>query len=413
MNKGYNIIEVIKMKNRELYISQLMEWKDKRIIKVITGMRRSGKSTILKIFREHLIQTGVSVNKTIQINFEDLKNEELYNYKNLYDYILKETTESGRYYIFLDEIQLVPEFEKAVNSMFLKENLDIYITGSNANLLSGEIATLLTGRYVEIEMYPLSYKEFSYFTEKDGNHEDVFLNYLKFGGMPYITELGYQQKNIFDYLKGIFDTVVVKDIIIRNNLKDAQTLYSVIKFLFDNIGNTTSINKISNTLTSNGKKTNPVTVDNYVKYLLDSYIIYEVKRFDIKGKEFLKTQGKYYIADIGLRNAVLGLRDVDQGHILENLVFLELRRRGYKVSIGKIRDLEVDFIASNESEKVYIQVSLSVLNDITLSRELMPLKGIKDNYPKVLITQDKLVNKDFQGIKHINIIDFLLGNSIF
>jgi predicted AAA+ superfamily ATPase len=400
------------MKNRELYINQLMEWKEKKIIKVITGMRRTGKSTILNLFRENLINMGVSAENTIQINFEDLKHEELQDYKILYDYILEKIKNNYTYYIFLDEIQLVPQFEKAINGLFLNDNLDIYLTGSNANLLSSEIATLLTGRYIEIKMYPLSYKEYSNFTNSNKSDDQTFMNYLKFGGMPYTTELHLQQKNTYDYLKGIFDTVVVKDIVIRNKLKDVQTLYSVINFLFDNIGNSTSINKISNTLSSNGKKTNPVTIDNYVRYLIDSYIIYQIKRYDIKGKEFLKTQGKYYIADIGLRNAVLGLRNIDQGFILENLVFLELKRRGYEVAIGKIGDLEVDFIATNDTEKMYIQVAHTIMSDSTLNRELKSLKRINDNYPKLLITQDKVLNEDFQGIKHINVIDFLTSDKI-
>lgn len=409
---SYNILEVISVKNRAKYIDQLIQWKDKKIVKVITGMRRTGKSTILNLYREHLISMGVLAENTIQINFEDLKNEELQDYRKLYDYIQKKIKTGNKYYIFLDEIQLVPQFEKAIDSLFLNDNLDIYLTGSNANLLSSEIATLLTGRYIEIKMYPLSYKEYSDFTNRKSRDDQTFFNYLKFGGMPYTTELNLQQKNIYDYLKGIFDTVVVKDIVMRNKLKDVQTLYSVINFLFDNIGNSTSINKISNTLSSSGKKTNPVTVDNYVRYLIDSYIVYEIKRYDIKGKEFLKTQGKYYIADIGLRNAILGLRNIDQGHILENLVFLELKRRGYEIAIGKIGDLEVDFIATNDIEKIYIQVALTIMSDITLTRELKSLKEIKDNYPKVLITQDKVLNKDFQGIKHINIIDFLLSEKI-
>ena len=387
-----------------------MQWKDKKIIKVITGMRRSGKSTILNIFREKLISLGVLPQNTLKINFEDLRNEELQDYKTLYNYIIDKSPIDDKFYIFLDEVQLVPQFEKAINSLYLNENYDIYITGSNANLLSSEIATYLTGRYIEIEMFPLSYKEYNDFIHNQIGEEKNFLNYLKFGGMPYTTELNLQQKNIFDYLKGIFDTVVIKDIIIRNKVKDVQTLYSVIDFLFDNIGNSTSINKISNTLSSNGKNTNAVTVDNYVKYLADSYIVYRVKRYDIKGKEFLKTRGKFYIADIGLRNAVLGLRNIDQGHILENIVFLELKRRGYKVAIGKIGDLEVDFIATNDTEKIYIQVALTVMNEDTLSRELNSLRGINDNYPKLLITQDKMLNKDYQGIKHINIIDFLMGD---
>lgn len=399
------------MINRETYIKKISEWKDKKIIKVITGMRRTGKSSILELYADDLRKSGVNNKNIIYINFEDLMFERYQDYKELYSYINSCIKGKNMYYIFLDEIQLVDEFEKAINSLFLKDNVDIYLTGSNAKLLSTEISTLLTGRYIEIKMYPLSFSEYLNFVNSNNNNmENNFENYLKYGGMPYTTELQLNQKNIYDYLKGIFDTVVIKDVVMKNNIKDVQTLYSVINFLFDNIGNTTSINKISNTLSSNGKKTNAVTIDNYVKFLIDSFVIYKVKRFDIKGKGYLKTQEKYYIADIGLRNAVLGLRDIDQGHILENIVFLELKRRGFEVSIGKMRDYEIDFIASNHNYKLYIQVALTVKEKNTLDRELYPLQKLKNSYPKILITQDRLLNKDFEGILHFNIIDFLTSN---
>ena len=398
------------MINRETYIKKISEWKDKKIIKVITGMRRTGKSSILELYADDLRKSGVNNKNIIYINFEDLMFERYQDYKELYSYINSCIKGKNMYYIFLDEIQLVDEFEKAINSLFLKDNVDIYLTESNAKLLSTEISTLLTGRYIEIKMYPLSFSEYLNFVNSNNNMENNFENYLKYGGMPYTTELQLNQKNIYDYLKGIFDTVVIKDVVMKNNIKDVQTLYSVINFLFDNIGNTTSINKISNTLSSNGKKTNAVTIDNYVKFLIDSFVIYKVKRFDIKGKGYLKTQEKYYIADIGLRNAVLGLRDIDQGHILENIVFLELKRRGFEVSIGKMRDYEIDFIASNHNYKLYIQVALTVKEKNTLDRELYPLQKLKNSYPKILITQDRLLNKDFEGILHFNIIDFLTSN---
>ncbi len=401
------------MINRENYIKKISEWKDKKIIKVITGMRRTGKSSILELYAENLKKIGVNNKNIIHINFEDLAFEQYQDYKELYNYINSHIEGKDMYYIFLDEIQLVDKFEKAINSLFLKDNVDIYLTGSNAKLLSSEISTLLTGRYIELDMYPLSFSEYLIFLDNNNDIDSNFENYLKYGGMPYTTELNLNQKNIYKYLNGIFDTVVVKDVVMKNNIKDVQTLYSIINFLFDNIGNTTSINKISNTLSSNGKKTNAVTVDNYVKFLIDSFVIYKVKRFDIKGKEYLKTQEKYYIADIGLRNAVLGLRDIDQGHILENIVFLELKRRGYEVSIGKMRDYEIDFIASNQNQKLYIQVAFTVKENSTLERELYPLKKLKNNYPKILITQDKFLNKDFQGILHFNIIDFLISNVDF
>ncbi|MFK5883865.1 MAG: ATP-binding protein [Candidatus Izemoplasma sp.] len=398
------------MIHRDSYIKQISDWKDKNIIKVITGMRRSGKTSILELYIDVLKVTGVNDENIIHINFEDLAFEPYHNYKELYNFIVSHIKTKEMYYIFLDEIQLVDNFEKAIDSLFLKENVDIYLTGSNAKLLSSEISTLLTGRYIEIQMYPLSFSEYLDFVGENNTVDTNFENYLKYGGMPYTTELNLNQKNIYDYLKSVFDTVVVKDVVMKNDIKDIQTLNSIIRFLFDNIGNTTSANKISNTLSSNGKKTNAVTVDNYIKYLIDSFVIYKVKRFDIKGKEYLKTQEKYYITDIGLRNAILGLRDIDQGHILENIVFLELKRRGYEVSIGKMRDYEIDFIASNQNQKLYIQVALTVSAKKTLDRELYPLQKIKDSYPKILITQDKLLNRDFEGILHFNIIDFLLSN---
>ncbi len=400
------------MKNRPIYMKQLMSWKNKKIIKIITGIRRCGKSSILDLFMEQLRESGVNDNRITHINFEDLLNEKYHDYKVLHDFLQSAVVKGEMNYIILDEIQLVSSFEKVVISIYLLDNVDIYLTGSNATLLSGEIATLLAGRYIEIKLLPLSYNEYLSFKQEPQSTDESFLNYLKYGGMPYVTELALNQKNIYDYLKGIFDTVVIKDVVVRNNIKDVQTLYSVVNFLFDNISNTTSVNKISNTLSSNGKKTTAVTVANYVKYLEDAFIISKVKRYDIKGKSYLKTQEKYYITDIGLRNAVLGLRDVDQGHIIENVVYLELIRKGYVVSIGKLRDSVIDFIAVNQNTKIYIQVALSVVEDTTLQRELGPLKKLRDDYQKVLITSDKLLNNDFDGIKHINLIDFLTNNDV-
>lgn len=406
------ILGGIIMIERENYLEKLKLFKDKQIIKVITGIRRCGKSTLLELFKEYLKKDNVANDQIISINFEDINYENLTNYKDLYNYIEKKLCKNRMNYIFLDEIQNVIHFEKTIDSLFIKKNVDLYITGSNAYLLSGELATLLSGRYIKIEMLPLSFKEFMQISNST-NPYDAFNQYLKFGSFPFIHELNNNQIAINDYLNGIYSTILLKDIASRKKIQNITILESIIKFLMDNIGNITSTNKICNTLNSNGKNISIHTVDEYIEALKESYIIYKVNRFDIKGKEHLKSLEKYYIIDIGLRNMLLNSKESNIGHLLENIVYLELLRRGYNVSIGKIGNEEVDFIASNSEDIIYFQVSASVLDEETLKRELRPLDKITDHYQKYLLTLDNLPTASYNGIKRINVIDWLLDTKKF
>lgn len=393
------------MVNRKEYLEKLKKLKDKQIIKVVTGVRRCGKSTLLKQFRDYLMnECGVTQKQIIFINFEDLAYEHLLDYKTLYQYITERLCENTKNYIFLDEIQAVSNFQKTVDSLFIKDNVDLYITGSNAYLLSGELATLLSGRYVEIGILPLSFAE--YYELIGGSKRDAWQNYFKCGGFPYAASL--EEDDIrTDYLRGIYHTVLLKDIVARKKVQDVMLLESVVKFLFDNIGNIVSSKKISDSLVSNGRKTTSATIENYIEALTESFILYKTNRYDVKGKQHLKSLEKYYLVDIGLRRLLLGDKNADIGHILENIVYLELIRRGYKVAIGKIGDLEIDFIAEYNGEKIYYQVAASVLSPETFSREIAPLQKVTDNYPKFIISMDEIsINED--GIKQINIIDFLM-----
>ena len=393
------------MVNRKEYLEKLKKLKDKQIIKVVTGVRRCGKSTLLKQFRDYLMnECGVTQEQIIFINFEDLAYEHLLDYKALYQYITEHLCENKKNYIFLDEIQAVGNFQKTVDSLFIKDNVDLYITGSNAHLLSGELATLLSGRYVEISILPLSFAE--YYELVGGNKRDAWQNYFKCGGFPYAANL--EEDDIrTDYLRGIYHTVLLKDIVARKKVQDVMLLESVVKFLFDNIGNIVSSKKISDSLVSNGRKTTSATIENYIEALTESFILYKTNRYDVKGKQHLKSLEKYYLVDVGLRRLILGDKNADIGHILENIVYLELIRRGYKVAIGKIGDLEIDFIAEYNGEKIYYQVAASVLSPETFSREIAPLQKVTDNYPKFIISMDEIsINED--GIKQINIIDFLM-----
>ncbi len=393
---------------REQYLEKLISFRDKNIIKVITGIRRCGKSTLLEMYQQYLLNQGVPADQIISINFEDMDFDELRNVKNLYTYIKSKIQKDKKNYIFLDEIQQVENFQRVVDSFYIKKNMDIYITGSNAKLLSGEIATLLSGRYVEIEMLPLSFKEYVGFPVNKGELAQKYINYLEFSSFPYARELGENKRLIYDYLGGIFNTVVLKDIVARNRITDVMMLESVIRFLFHNIGNTSSIKKISDTMTSGGRKISAHTVESYIKALMDSYIVYQAKRFDIKGKQYLKTLEKYYVVDIGLRYFLLGSKSIDIGHILENIIYLELIRRGYDVYIGKVDNLEVDFIAINQKGIMYFQVSATVREESTLTRELLPFKKIKDNYPKILLTLDDDPETDYNGVIKKNALNFLL-----
>lgn len=399
------------MKNRDLYLTQLIQYRDKPLIKVITGLRRCGKSTLLSLFENHLIASGVTKDHIIRMNFESFEFDQISTYRELHTYIKDQLkSSSDRHYILLDEVQQVLSWEKVVNAFLVDANVDIYITGSNAYLLSSELSTLLSGRYVEIKMQPLSFKEYLDFTGKnsDQNLEDKFNQYLKHGGLPTIIELLDHPDTIGPFLEGIYNTVMMKDVIERNGVRDAALLESILKFIAANIGCVVSTKKISDYLTSSGRKTTSDTIDNYLKMLSNAFIIYKANRYDLKGKMFLKTLEKYYIVDMGIRNQLTGLRNTDYGHVLENLIYLELVRRGYEVAIGKIGSLEVDFIATKTDEKVYYQVSATILDETTRARELRPLEDISDNYPKYILTMDHTVFNDYSGIKIKNILEFLL-----
>jgi len=399
------------MKNREQYLTKLIQYKNKPLIKVITGIRRCGKSTLLSLFENHLLSTGVDKKHIIRINFESFDFDEITNYKELHDHIKKRLNNpQERYYLILDEVQQVSSWEKAVNSFLVDANVDIYITGSNAYLLSSELSTLLSGRYVEIKMQPLSFKEYLDFTEsdKDENTEEKFNQYLEFGGLPTVVQLLDNPETIGPFLEGIYNTVLMKDVIERNRVRDPALLESILKYIAVNVGSIVSTKKISDYLTSSGRKTTSETIDNYLKMLENAFILYKANRFDVKGKMFLKTLEKYYIVDTGIRNQLTGLRNTDLGHVLENVVFLELLRRGYDVAIGKIGTLEVDFVATKPHEKIYYQVSATLMDKNTRERELRSLKTIPDNYPKYILTMDRTLFKDYSGIRVKNIIDFLL-----
>lgn len=396
------------MIERKKYLEQLIKFKDKNLIKVVTGLRRVGKSTLLKIFTEYLVENDIERNRIISINFENMKYDHLKNIYRLHDYIIENIRDEGMNYVFLDEIQQVKDFEKVVDSLFIQENIDLYIIGSNANLLSSELSTLLSGRYIEIQVFPLSFKEYMSQFDINSNLSVKYKEYLEFSSFPYVSELNKDREMIWQYLDGVYNSVVLKDVIARNNISNVMMLKSITEFLFDNIGNITSTKKISDTMTSNGRKISTPTVESYIHSLLESFIIYQAKRYDIKGKQYLKTLEKYYVADIGLRYYLLGYKGTDVGHILENIIYLELLRRGYKVYIGKVGKLEVDFIAKNQNGILYFQVAATVRDEKTLTRELKPLKKIDDSYPKYILTLDDDPIADYEGIIRKNALEFLL-----
>ena len=392
---------------RKEYMEKLENLKDKKIIKVLTGIRRCGKSTILNEFRKKLIAEGVSEKNIISINFDDNSYNNLLDSNTLHEYIIKRVDPKKMNYIFLDEIQNVNEFQKCVDSLFLRDYLDIYITGSNSYMLSGELATYLTGRYIQIHVLPLSFKEYiSYYGESDELKK--YNDYVLYGGFPYLINLENSTDKI-TYLESIYNTVIMKDVINRKKINDPLILESMCRFLFDNIGSNVSTKKISDTLSSAGRKNSVHTIEEYLNSLLESYILYKVNRYDIKGKQLLKTQEKYYLSDLGLKTYLLGKSyNRDLGHILENVIFLELKRRGYRVYIGKNDVNEVDFVVETEDDFMYIQVALSVRDEKTLEKELKPLENIADHYRKYIITLDYEAN-NYNGIKQICALHFLLG----
>ena len=406
--------------DRKEYLDFLVKSKDRQIIKVVSGVRRCGKSTLFEIYKDFLLENGVEKNQIISINFEDMDYEELTDYKKLYEYIKSKMIGDKKNYIFLDEIQHVDKFEKVVDSLFIKENTDLYITGSNAYFMSGELATLLSGRYIELKMLPLSFKEYyqakleyEKLEQKENRISKTLVQYyneyIVNSSFPYTLQLNSDLKNIHEYLSGIYNSVLLKDIVARLKISDVMRLESVVKYIFDNIGNLTSLSKIGNTLTSMGRKTDAKTIEKYIRGLTDSLLVHEVSRYNIKGKEFLSTLSKYYVTDLGLRQMILGNRNIDMGHILENIIYLELLRRKGNVYVGQFDKNEIDFVVINSNEIEYYQVALTVLDENTLKRELDAFKNIKDNYPKYLITlDDVMVNTDYDGIKVVNALEWLL-----
>lgn len=390
---------------RSYYLAQLGVWRDKQIIKVITGIRRSGKSTLMQQYQQQLISLGVKSEQIQTYNFEDLANEPLQDYRILYAHVSQHLLPDEQNYLFFDEIQMVGEYQRAIDSLFLRPNVDIYLTGSNAYLLSSEIATLLSGRYIEIRLLPLSFNEYCY--QSTLSAEENYRRYLSLTSFPYGLQLP-DAEAVRGYLEGLFNTVVLKDIVSRRRLQDMDLLERIVRFLSDNIGNLTSIKNITNNLQAGGRKVSDHTVESYMQSLVECFLFYRVERYDIRGKERLKIGHKYYITDLGIRHLLIGLRGGDLGHLLENVVYLELIRRGYQVMVGKMGDAEVDFIALKSGQPTYFQVSLSVRDDSTLQRELAPLLQISDHYPKYLLTLDPDPLVLHEGIQQIYALDWLL-----
>ena len=393
------------MIERKEYLEELKKWKDKDLIKVVTGIRRCGKSTLFELYIDYLKNSGVEEDHIISLNLESPE----YNFKDyleLYNYVNDKIIDDEMYYIFLDEVQVVDKFEKAVDGLYIKKNVDEYITGSNAYLLSGELATLLSGRYIELKMFPLSFKEFTDFYNVDGD-EKLYLKYINNSSMPYALKLDSQDE-IDKYLDSIFNTILIKDIATRKNISDTGMLRSVTEFMFSSVGNILSIKKIADTLTSSGRSISVHTVESYLDALVDSFIFNKVSRYDIKGKQYLQSGEKYYATDVTMRYTLLGRKNIDLGHILENIVYLELIRRGYRVFIGKSGDKEVDFVAENSKGITYFQVAYTVRDQKTLERELKALESINDHYPKYILTMDVDPEVDYNGIRKINVLDWLL-----
>lgn len=401
------------MIQRDIYLKKLIDFKDKDLIKIVTGIRRCGKSTLFDIYINYLKEQGVQENQIIKLNLES-QEYNFESYVELYNYISKRLVKSKKNYVFIDEVQRVDEFQKTIDSLYIDKNIDLYITGSNAYLLSGELATLISGRYVEIKMLPLSFKEYMSAFNENIDKQEKLLDYLKYGSLPLTVELFKTNPDIIEsYIDGVFSTVIYKDVMQRNNINNKMLLESIIKYIFSNIGSQITTKKISDTLTSMNRATSNHTVENYISALIDAFLIYKVDRFDAKGKNVLASGYKYYVADIGFRAHMLGKKaGQDMGHILENIVYLELLRRGYKVYTGKIENLEIDFVAENKNGLEYYQVSLTTRDEKTLERELKPLQKTGDFYPKYLLTMERDLEADYNGIRKINIIDWLLEENI-
>ena len=400
---------------REEYMKRLRAFKDSKIIKVVTGLRRSGKSTLLQMFRDELADGGVRPEQIQYINFELMKYDEVRTYRQLYDLVKEKALTDRKNYLFFDEIQQVEGWEKAINSLSLEYDADIYVTGSNAYLLSSELATLISGRYVEIKMLPLSFKEYYGFYGKSGlSREELFNNYLKYGGLPQLLSLPQDEQVINAFLSSIYDTVILKDVLNKNKLKDIDILKRVYAFLCTNVGSITSTNSMAKYIAQEAKldkSLRPATIGNILQMLENAFIIYRAERYDVKGKEVMKSLEKYYLADTGLKNIVAGYTLENYGHSIENVVYLELLRRGYQVYVGRSGGKEIDFVAKSNEETRYFQVTETLIDKNTLEREVAPFRNTGDFYEKTIITADKTYVTNFDGIKIVNLIDFLLSPS--
>ena len=397
------------MIERRAYLDALWRWKDKQVIKVITGIRRCGKSTLMALYQQELVERGVAREQILSVNLEDYANYALRDPHKLHAHVLAQAEKvQGKLYVFLDEIQNVQDFPPMIDSLFLRPNLDLTITGSNAYMLSGELATYLSGRYVAIEMLPLSFAEYIRFTGDGHDLARKYRAYLETSSFPYVTELAGDPKAIEEYLSGIYHTVVLKDVVGRMKTADPMILESILRFVYSSVGSPISTKKIADTLTSQGRKQDVRTVERYLDAFLGSYIVYQAKRYDIRGKQHLRTLEKYYAVDMGLRFFLLGRAHADAGHLLENVVYLELLRRGYQVFIGKLDEYEVDFVAVHQQGILYVQVAATVRDETTLQRELRPLQKISDNYPKIILTLDEDPDMDYEGIRRLNALDWLL-----
>lgn len=396
---------------RAEYLDWLARHRDEQIIKVVTGVRRCGKSTLFEIYRDYLIEHGVSPSRIIMLNFEDVEYEHLLEYTALYDHVKRRLAADQMNYVFLDEVQHVSQFEKVVDSLFLRQNCDVYITGSNAYFMSGELATRLSGRYIELKMLPLSFREFcsGLAAARAATNAERFNLYVALGSFPYVLKYNYEQREAREYLRDVYNTVLLKDVVARLNITDVNMLEAVAKFLLYSVGNRISPTKIARTLTSEGKKIDPKTVDRYIRGLTDSLMLYEARRYDIKGRQFLTQQSKFYAADVGMRGMLVRSSESDIGHVLENIVYLELLRRGYEVYVGQENGGEVDFVAIDGGKHSYYQIAATTLDEATLRRELAPLRRIADSYPKYLLTLDEVFGSmDYDGIQKINALEWLL-----
>ena len=388
------------------YLKLMNSWRDKQIIKVITGVRRSGKSTLLDLLSQQLLQEGVPISNIIRLDMEDLALSHLTSAQQLHTFVTSRLRGSGPHYLLIDEVQMINEWQKAIISLFLRPHLDIYLTGSNAYLLSGELATLIAGRFVHLEVLPLSFREFMSVPEIDTDVTGSYIRYITDGGFPFVMRLD-TRRNIRDYLQDLYNTIIIKDIVSRQQIRDVPALERVAMYLFDNIANLTSIKKIADTMTADGQKISVTSIDRYISGLLEAYIFYRADRYDLKGKQYLKTGAKYYASDLGWRFHLRGSKLDDEGRILENIVYLELRRRGYQVFVGKCDDAEIDFVARDGNNQIYIQVCQTTHDPATLKHEIAPLQAVPDNYPRFLLTLDRQPNFNFAGIRQVNVLDWL------